>query len=211
VAGHLGNLEGSQWGYLNLTGSGTLIMTDGTGSQNTPTIGPNATMQIGNGGTTGDLPNAAGAGGVTNNGTLSFNRSNAYTPIRAISGTGQVVQNGTGTVTLSQASTYTGATVVNNGILKAGIASVANVSGAFGNNSAVTPGEYFRRGPGHHRVQHADRLARRRRGGGRECEPGRGGVDRGDLEHLHLSSLLRKSREPRCERFSRRSRRTTVA
>ena len=138
VAGHLGNLEGSQWGYLNLTGSGTLIMTDGTGSQNTPTIGPNATMQIGNGGTTGDLPNAAGAGGVTNNGTLSFNRSNAYTPIRAINGTGQVVQNGTGTVTLSQANTYTGATVVNNGILKAGVASVANVSGAFGNNSAVT-------------------------------------------------------------------------
>ena len=55
-------------------------MTDGTGSQNTPTIGANATMQIGNGGTTGDLPNVGGAGGVTNNGTLSFNplASGAY-------------------------------------------------------------------------------------------------------------------------------------
>ncbi len=42
------------------------------------------------------------------------------------------------TLTLSGANTYTGATTVNAGILKAGVVSVANVSGAFGNNSAVT-------------------------------------------------------------------------
>jgi autotransporter-associated beta strand protein len=45
---------------------------------------------------------------------------------------------GANTLTLSGASTYTGKTTVSAGILKAGIASVANVSGAFGNNSAVT-------------------------------------------------------------------------
>ena len=35
-------------------------------------------------------------------------------------------------------NTYTGATTVSAGTLKAGVASVANTSGAFGNNSAVT-------------------------------------------------------------------------
>ena len=45
---------------------------------------------------------------------------------------------GGGSVTLSGASTYTGATTVNAGTLQAGVASVANMSGAFGNNSAVT-------------------------------------------------------------------------
>jgi autotransporter-associated beta strand protein len=45
---------------------------------------------------------------------------------------------GANTLTLSGASTYTGATSVSGGILKAGIASVAGTSGAFGKNSAVT-------------------------------------------------------------------------
>ena len=40
--------------------------------------------------------------------------------------------------TVSGANTYTGTTTVNGGTLKAGVVSVANTSGAFGNNSAVT-------------------------------------------------------------------------
>lgn len=43
-----------------------------------------------------------------------------------------------GTLALSGASTYTGPTTVSAGTLKAGVASVANTSGPFGNNSAVT-------------------------------------------------------------------------
>ncbi len=39
---------------------------------------------------------------------------------------------------VSGASVYTGNTTVTGGTLKAGVASVANVSGAFGKNSAVT-------------------------------------------------------------------------
>ena len=42
-----------------------------------------------------------------------------------------------GTTTLSGANTYTGNTTIHSGLLKAGIASVTNVSGAFGNNSAL--------------------------------------------------------------------------
>ena len=57
----------------------------------------------------------------------------------AISGTGGLTLNGVGgTLILSSANTYSGATTVNNGTLQAGVVSVAGTSGAFGLNSAVT-------------------------------------------------------------------------
>jgi fibronectin-binding autotransporter adhesin len=49
-----------------------------------------------------------------------------------------ITKSGAGTLTLSGVNTYTGATTASAGILKAGVVSVANTSGAFGNNSAVT-------------------------------------------------------------------------
>ncbi|MHC1703483.1 MAG: autotransporter-associated beta strand repeat-containing protein [Tenuifilaceae bacterium] len=48
-----------------------------------------------------------------------------------------ITKTGAGTMVLSGANTYTGATTVNAGLLKAGVVSVANTSGAFGNNSAL--------------------------------------------------------------------------
>ena len=78
------------------------------------------TLQIGNGGTSGNL---SATGGIVNNGTLVINRSNAVaqgTDFSAISGSGSFIQAGSGNTTLTTANTYTGTTTINNGVLKYG-------------------------------------------------------------------------------------------
>jgi autotransporter-associated beta strand protein len=86
-------------------------------------------LQVGNGGTTGSI----GSGGVVNEGTLVFDRSDNITITNVIANgltPGAVVQIGSGAVTLTGANTYTGATTVSNGILAAATAGGAvNVSG----------------------------------------------------------------------------------
>jgi len=75
-------------------------------------------------------------GGIFNNSVQGVNTSLIAGNIGStVTG---VTQNGNRTLTLSGNNTYTGATTVNLGTLSAGVASVAGVSGAFGNNSAVT-------------------------------------------------------------------------
>ncbi len=110
-------------------GSGTLVL---SGSQNNylgTTVINAGTLQIGAGGTTGKLNGSIY--GVTNNGALVFNRSDALTVENVISGTGSVTQNGTGTLTLNAANTFTGNTVVNSGTLQ------ANASGALASTGAI--------------------------------------------------------------------------
>lgn len=120
---------------MTKTGSGTLILS-GANSYTGTTLISAGTVQIGNGAGTGDL-NAAST--VTNNAALTFNRNNALAFANVISGSGSLSQNGSGgTTTLSGANTYTGATAINAGTFKAGVASIANTSGAFGVGSAVT-------------------------------------------------------------------------
>lgn len=75
-------------------------------------------------------------GGIFNNSVQGVNTS-LIAGVIGSTVTG-VTQNGNRTLTLSGANTYTGPTTVNLGTLSAGVASVAGVSGAFGNNSAVT-------------------------------------------------------------------------
>ena len=64
--------------------------------------------------------------------------SNTLVSSGVVSGTNSLSKSGSGNVILSGANTYIGATIVSQGVLKAGVASVANISGAFGKNSAVT-------------------------------------------------------------------------
>ncbi|WP_216230360.1 autotransporter-associated beta strand repeat-containing protein, partial [Polynucleobacter sp. MWH-Jannik1A5] len=96
---------------------GTLSLTSANTYSGGTTIS-SGTLQVGNGGTSGNL----GSGSVTNNAALVFNRSNDFTISNAISGTGALTKNGAGALTLSYANTYTGATTISAGSLTAGIA-----------------------------------------------------------------------------------------
>lgn len=89
------------------------------------TIIEGGTLIVGNGGATGRL----GTGSVTNNATLSYNRSDFdLIENHAISGTGALNQIGSGKTTLSAASSYSGPTTIMAGTLA--------VTGSI-NNSAV--------------------------------------------------------------------------
>ncbi len=101
-------------GSLAQIGTGTTILT----GQNTYTGGTTisaGTLQLGNGGTTGSI-----LGNVSDNGTLSFNRSDVVTFPGLISGTGAVTQTGTGTTILTNNNTYTGGTTISHGTLELG-------------------------------------------------------------------------------------------
>ena len=104
-----GNISGA--GNLAQNGSGTTILT-GTNSYGTTTITA-GTLQVGNGGSTGTL----GSGAVTNNATLSFNRSGTLTVANNISGSGNLTKSGAGTMTYTGAGTYTGTTTISAGTL----------------------------------------------------------------------------------------------
>ncbi|WP_439644248.1 autotransporter-associated beta strand repeat-containing protein [Brucella canis] len=78
-------------GILTLTG-------DNTGG-GTTTVDAGAVLQIGTGGTSGNL-----AGDIANNGALVVNRSDALNLANAISGAGSLMKSGAGTLTLSGAN-----------------------------------------------------------------------------------------------------------
>jgi fibronectin-binding autotransporter adhesin len=101
-------------GALTKQGSGTLIMTGDSTYTGGTTIEA-GTLQLGNGGTTGSI-----IGDVTDNGTLTFNRSDVYAFDGVISGSGHVIQLGTGTTLLTAVSPYSGTTTVTAGTLAVG-------------------------------------------------------------------------------------------
>ncbi|HEU0095669.1 MAG TPA: autotransporter domain-containing protein, partial [Rhizomicrobium sp.] len=118
-------------GTLTHASSGTVILT-GTNTYTGPTTISAGTLQIGSGGTTGTL----GSGAVTDNGTLVFDRSNAISITNAIFGNGGMTQAGSGTVTLTAADGYSGATVINNGTLAlSGSGDISASSGVTDNGS----------------------------------------------------------------------------
>ena len=109
---------GGTGGALVKTGSGTLTLDSGNTYTGTTTITAGG-LQIGNGGTTGSLSTSST---ITNNGVLTFNRSNNLAQgtdfsATAIGGSGSLVQSGTGNLTLSSANTYSGGTTLNSGTL----------------------------------------------------------------------------------------------
>ncbi|WP_424239031.1 autotransporter-associated beta strand repeat-containing protein [Achromobacter sp.] len=96
------------------TYSGTTILTANNNYTGGTTIA-GGTLQLGNGGTSGAI-----VGNVSNNGALTFNRSDSVTFAGLVSGSGVVNQNGTGATILTANNTYTGGTTILAGTLQLG-------------------------------------------------------------------------------------------
>ena len=112
VATFTGAISGT--GSVTQAGSGTLVLAANSSYTGGTTISSGA-VQVGNGGTTGAI-----VGNVVDNGTLSFNRSDAATFAGAVSGAGVLVQAGSGSTVLTGANSYTGGTVISAGTLQLG-------------------------------------------------------------------------------------------
>jgi autotransporter-associated beta strand protein len=132
-------LTKSGWGTLILTGANTY--TGPTFINGPTTVGTNAaapstlpagTLQLGNGGTSGSISNSAG---VTNNGTLTFNRSDSVTFGLLINGIGGVRNLGSGTTILTANNAFSGATTISAGTLQVGN---GGTTGTLGTSPSVT-------------------------------------------------------------------------
>ncbi|MGV3531762.1 MAG: beta strand repeat-containing protein, partial [Chthoniobacteraceae bacterium] len=104
-------------GGFTKTGGGALILAGDTAAYTGGDVGvtvSEGTLQIGSGGTTGNL----GTAPILNNATLAFNRSNTLTFGNNVSGPGSVIQAGPGVTSLTGTLTHTGGTTVNAGTLR---------------------------------------------------------------------------------------------
>jgi fibronectin-binding autotransporter adhesin len=139
-------ISGSAGNTITILGNnGTVFFTaDNTYLGNT-ILGPvtasgTARLTIGNGGISGSL----GAGNVTNDGQLTFNRSDAHSYNGDISGTGTLIKQGAGTLTLGGTSTYTGTTTISagtlliNGSLGNTTVSIADAARLGGSDGSIT-------------------------------------------------------------------------
>ena len=117
-------------------GSGTQVLTGSNTYTGTTTINA-GTLQIGDGGTSGTL----GSGPLTlaSGASLIINRGDDYSLSagQSISGTGTLIKNGSGTLTLPRAATFTGTLTLNAGTLKA---SDHQAFGASGTTFALNDG-----------------------------------------------------------------------
>jgi autotransporter-associated beta strand protein len=123
-----GTIAGS--GALVLTGGSEILSGDSSYTGGT-TIATGATLQIGNGGTTGWI-----TGNVVDNGVLVFDRSDDINFAGDISGTGGVSFTGTGRVTLAGHNTYTGKLGIGSGAI-VHMSDIGSVTGDIANNGTL--------------------------------------------------------------------------
>ena len=122
-------------GSVTNDGSGTVILANNNNWTGGTTINA-GTLQIGNGGATGQVnPNSE----ITNNSTLVFNSTGAFALSAPIDGTGQVIKRGSGQLKLLGANTYTGGTTIDaGGVLQICSGNQGAIAGNITNNGSLT-------------------------------------------------------------------------
>ena len=121
-------------GSLVKDGAGTLTLS-GNNTYTGGTLVSTGTLQVGAGGTSGSLTTSA----LTNNATLAFNRSDNLTASSYdISGTGALIKDGAGTLTLSGVNSYGGTTTISNGAISISVLANAGSNSGIGTNATVT-------------------------------------------------------------------------
>ena len=127
-----GSITGS--GRLTKSGTGTLTLPGANGYTGTTTIS-GGTLQFGDG--ANDISLATS--GITNNAALILANPNDLIYGGIIGGGGSLTKTGTGTLTLSGANSYTGATTISGGTLQLGNGTTNNgaVAGSITNNATL--------------------------------------------------------------------------
>ncbi|NDE78940.1 MAG: transporter, partial [Chitinophagaceae bacterium] len=130
---YAGTISGA--GTVTKLGGGALTLSGSNTYSGTTTVSE-GTLQIGAGGTSGDLTSVS----IINNALLSFSRSDDLIYAGTISGSGTFTKSGTGTLTLSGNNTYSGTTTISGGTLQigAGDASGSLLSNSIINNAALS-------------------------------------------------------------------------
>lgn len=127
-----GSIAGA--GTLEMEGSTTLTIANSGANTFSGGVNINSgTVQVGNGGSAGSL----GTGPVTDSGSLIFDLNGNSTITNSISGTGSIVQDGTGTITLSSVGSVTGPVTINSGTLALAPSGTISVSGNVTGNGAL--------------------------------------------------------------------------
>jgi autotransporter-associated beta strand protein len=126
------NVSGS--GSLEQAGSGSATLAGANTYTGSTTVAATTTLIVGDGASAGTL----GQGAVHNAGTLRFERADAMTVSNAIDGSGRLQQAGAGTLTLLGANTYSGATLVDAGVLQVGDGGVLGTLGSGAISNAAT-------------------------------------------------------------------------
>ena len=126
-------------GALTKNNASSTLTLSGSNTYTGATTVTAGTLQIGAGGTEGNL---SASSSITNNGALVFNRSDTLTQgtdfANIISGSGNITQAGTGTLILSGANTFTGGVTINAGWVQLGSAGALNSTA--GSENAVSFG-----------------------------------------------------------------------
>ncbi|MDA8481057.1 autotransporter-associated beta strand repeat-containing protein [Citrobacter sp. Awk 4] len=126
-----GTITGTQLALVQATG--TQVLTGSNTYGGGTTINTAATLQLGNGGTTGSI-----TGNVTNNGALAFNRSDTVTFTGVIAGSGAINQMGTGRTILTGVNSYSGGTTISAGTLQLGNGGTSGaITGNVANNGVL--------------------------------------------------------------------------